>query len=294
MLTRTLSRLVLPLGVALAAPVLGCGGVAHAQASSPEPTSRAPVASNATGPLKVVGEALGDVPLTSSQRTRVEQLAADTEARHGEVRSARKDLALALADEVQAGRIDRAALAPRIDALGAALRKVQPADRAAFEQLHAILGSDQRVAFVDALEAHMGERASAWFHKGPLKQWADDLKLTDDQKTQIRTALKGRMAGAHEHGEDHHGRPRLGDGGGQHERGAKVLAAFKQDRFVIDEVMPAKDVTKEVAHMSDRFLGIAEAVLPILTAEQRSLAAKKVRDRADTFGEVGPVGPVVE
>jgi len=295
MLTRSLSRFVLPLGVALAAPVLGCGGgAAYAQVSSPEPTARAPVAPNAKGPLKVVGEALGDVPLTASQRTHIEQLAADAEARHGDARAARKDLTLALAAQVQGGRIDRAALTPKIDALAAALKKAQPADRASFEQLHAILGADQRVAFVDALEAHIGERMGGWRHKGPLKQWAEDLKLTDDQQTQIRTALKGHFGGPPGHDEDHHGKAHRGERGEGHERGAKVLAAFKQDRFVIDEVLPAKDVSKQVAHMTDRFLGIVEAILPILTPDQRTMAAQKIRDKADTFGEIGPVGPGVE
>jgi Spy/CpxP family protein refolding chaperone len=295
MLTRSLSRFVLPLGVALAAPALGCGGgAASAQVSSAGPAARAPVAQNAHGPLKIVGEALGDVPLTAAQRTHIEQLAADAEARHGDARAARKDLTLTLAAQIQTGRIDRAALAPKIDALAAVLQKAQPADRASFEQLHAILGTDQRVAFVDALEAHVGERMGARQHKHPLKQWADDLKLSEDQKTQIRTALKGHFGGPNVHDAGHHGPPAWDDGAERHERGAKVLAAFKQDRFVIDEVLPAKDVSKQVAHMSNRFLGLAEAVLPILTPEQRALAAQKIRDKADTFGEVGPVGPLVE
>jgi len=294
MLTRSLSRFVLPLGVALAAPVFGCGGAAaNAQAASPEPTARAPVAQNAHGPLKVVGEALGDVPLTAAQRTRIEQLAADSDARHGDARAARKDLSLALAAQVQAGRIDRAALAPKVDALSAALGKAQPADRASIEQLHAILGADQRVAFVDALEAHLGENMGGWRGKHPLKQWADDLKLSDDQKKQIRAAIQGHFAGGpgHEGGRGEHAH---GPGGEGHQRGAKILAAFKQDRFVMDEVLPPKDIAKEVAHMSDRFLGIAEAVLPLLTPEQRNLAAQKLRERAETLAEVGPIGPMVE
>jgi Spy/CpxP family protein refolding chaperone len=291
MLTRSISRFVLPLGLALAVPALGCGGgVAQAQAASPEPTTRAPVGQNAHGPLKVIGQALGDVPLTVSQRTRIEQLAVDADARHTDARAARKDLSLLLADQIQAGRIDRAALGPKIDVLSAALQKAQPGDRAAFEQLHAILGSDQRVAFVDALEAHIGEMKGAWRDKHPLKQWADDLKLSADQKKQIRTALESHFSGMR----DHEGRGGHGHGPDGQERGAKIFAAFKQDRFVMDEVLPPKDVSKQVAHMSDRFLGMAEAVLPLLTPEQRNLAAQKIRERSETFGEVAPSGPLVE
>jgi Spy/CpxP family protein refolding chaperone len=289
---RSLSRFVLPLGLALVVPALGCGaGVANAQAASAEPTSRAPVAPNAHGPLKIVGEALSDVPLTSAQRTRIDQLAAEADARHDDARGARKDLALALAAQVQAGHVDRAALQPQIDALAAALRKVQPADRVAIEQLHAVLVADQRVAFVDALEAHIGEHKEEWAEKHPLKQWATDLKLSEDQIAQIRTAMKGQFD-PHGHGKD--------GGMGHHEhgdhpsRGAKILAAFKQDRFVMDEVLPPRDVSKDVARMSDRFLRLVEAVLPVLTPDQRTLAAQKMRERADSMGDMGPSGPMVE
>jgi hypothetical protein len=295
MLTRSASRFVLPFTLALAVPAFGCGaGTANTQASSAQAAARAPVAQNAHGPLKVIGDALGDVPLTADQRTHIEQLAADAEARHAEARAARKDLTFTLAAQVQAGHIDHAALAPKLDALSAALQKAQPGDRGGFEQLHAILGADQRVAFVDALEAHIGEHMGAMRGQHPLKQWADDLKLSGDQKKQIRAALKAHFEAAggpgHEGGWGPHGH-----GGGEgHERGAKVLAAFKQDRFVIDEVIPPKDISKQVARTSDRFLGVAEAVLPILTSDQRNVAAQKLRERAETLGELGPVGPSIE
>jgi Spy/CpxP family protein refolding chaperone len=303
MLTRSASRFVLPFTLALAVPAFGCGaGTANAQASSAQAAARAPVAQNAHGPLKVIGDALGDVPLTADQRTHIEQLAADADARHGEARAARKDLTFTLAAQVQAGHIDRAALAPKLDALSAALQKAQPGDRTGFEQLHAILGADQRVAFVDALEAHIGEHMGAMRGQHPLKQWAEDLKLSGDQKKQIRAALKTHFEAAGGPGHEGSGSPGHeggwgphGHGGGDgHERGAKILAAFKQDRFVMDEVLPPKDISKQVAHMSDRFLGVAEAVLPILTPDQRSVAAQKLRERAETLGEMGPVGPSIE
>ena len=52
-------------------------------------TTRAPVAQSTHGPLKLIGDALGDVPLTASQRAAIEKLAADTEARHAESRARR-------------------------------------------------------------------------------------------------------------------------------------------------------------------------------------------------------------
>jgi Spy/CpxP family protein refolding chaperone len=284
MLMRSLSRFALPVSLVLAVPALGCGGgVASEQAATAESaTTRAPVAENAHGPLKVVGEALGDVPLTAAQRAQVERLAADAEARHADARLARKDLMLAVAAQVQAGAIDRAALRLKVDALAAALTKAQPADRASFEQLHALLSADQRTAFVDALEARVGEHKGKMREGHPLRKWTDDMKLSDDQRTQIRAALHDRF------------RPMVHGEGGEHlweeegHRGAKVLSAFKQDRFVMDEVAPARDIAQVAAQMTDHFLGLAETVLPLLTPEQRALAASKLREKAESDSELGP------
>jgi Spy/CpxP family protein refolding chaperone len=268
--------------------------VASEQAASAETaTTRAPLAQAAHGPVKLVGAALGDVPLTATQRTQIEKLAAEAEARHSAARAARQDLMLAVAAQVQSGSVDRPALQPKIDALAAALTQAQPADRSSLEQLHAILSADQRTVFVDALEARIGEAKGKMRAGHPLKQWADDLKLTEDQRTQIRTALRERFH-AMGHGEVPHGEPAAhGEtnehawAGGDHP-GAKVLSAFKQDRFVMDEVAPARDLAHTATQMSDHFLGLAETVLPILTPDQRAIAAAKIREKATGEAELGP------
>lgn len=271
--------LALPLSLALAASSLGCTatvGPEGTATATPEATAaRAPVAQSVHGPLKVVADALGDVPLTAAQRATVEKMATDTETRHAAARAAHKDLMLAVAGQVQAGAIDRTALAPKLAAIVSAMQAAQPADRAAFEQLHALLSPDQRVAFVDAMEARAGERKGAMHDKHPLQQWAADLQLTDDQKTQIHAAMKQRWQAA---GHDGPGGPMAE----HHQQGKQMLAAFTKDRFVMDEVSPPKDVAAHAQHMADHMLGLAEVALPILTPQQRALAAQKLRDRADS------------
>jgi len=66
MLARRFARFVFPLSLALAVPALGCGGsVASGQpVTADSVTTRAPVAQGAHGQLKLLGTALGDVPLT--------------------------------------------------------------------------------------------------------------------------------------------------------------------------------------------------------------------------------------
>lgn len=266
----------LPLLIALGATALGCGSSTSAEpvASAESAATRAPIAPGAHGKVRLFGAALGDVPLTATQRTQIEQLAADAQARQADAAAARQDLMLALATQVEGGAIDRAALQPKIDALSVAVQKTQPADRAAFERLHAILGPDQRTAFVDALEARLHERMGAMGDRHPMKQWAEDLKLSDDQRAQIKTIMRQRFeAGHHEHGAAPWMEGR--------QRGAKLLSAFKQDRFVMDEVAPQMDAHKQAGAMADHFIGLAEQVLPILTADQRVLAAQKLRTRAN-------------
>jgi Spy/CpxP family protein refolding chaperone len=280
--------IVLSLCVSLGSAIgLGCGGTAASEqvASASAAATRAPVAQNAHGPVKLVGDALGDVPLTPAQRTEIEQMAADAEARHAPARSARRDLMEALAAQVEAGSLNRDALRPHVDALVAAANASQPGDRAALERLHAILASDQRTAFVDALEARIHERMSSFRGKHPWKSWSDDLGLSEQQRGQIKAAIEAHFqaarAGSREHGGPWQGR----------QRGAKVLSAFKQDRFVLDEVAPARDIGQQAQQVSEHFLAVADAALPVLTPEQRAIAAKKIRAQATQLDTADPMLP---
>jgi Spy/CpxP family protein refolding chaperone len=236
--------------------------------------------------VKFAGDALGDVPLTISQRAAIESLATDSDSRHASARSAQHELTLALAAQVQVGQLDRATLQPQIDQLVAALRLAQPAERAALEQLHVILTPDQRVAFVDALQARMQQRMGGMWTSHPLQRWAADLKLTEAQRAEIKAGLRQRFEAMHG-GEEHAGLAGLAG----HPHGQRVLEAFRQDRFVLDEIAPAQDPAKRAARMSDRMFGLVETVLPILTPEQRAMAAQKIRERAESLDDAAPVIP---
>lgn len=268
----------------------GCSGngAGEPAVTAQSAATKAPVAQNAHGPVKLVGNALGEIALRPDQRTEIEKLAADTETRHQAGSGVRKDLMEALALQVDAGKIDRAALQPKIDAVAAAWDASRGADRAAFERLHAILDPSQRAAFVDAFQAQMGDMKghhNGGDHKagggkggfGGMQEWATDLKLTDAQKTQIHDAMKARFEAmrASNGGERHHGKH-----AGGHEYGKQVLEAFKGDKFVMDTVAPKQDAKTGANKMADRMIGMVEVVVPILTPEQRTIAATKIRTRA--------------
>ena len=69
------------------------------------------------------------------------------------------------------------------------------------------------------------------------------------------------------------------------------MGAFKQDRFVMDEVSPAMDVAAKARKMTDHMLGVAQVALPVLTPQQRAIAAQKLRDRAEGMEDVAPGMP---
>jgi hypothetical protein len=273
------------LSVSLAFPA--CSGAAPtegAPATAGEVgATRAPVAPLAHGKVRRIGDALGQVALRPDQRSAIESLAADAEARQTAGLGARHDLVTTLAAQVASGTIDRDALAPKVDAIVAAMTDAQPKDRAAFETLHAILDPAQRAEFADAMESHGADGKLAGMMKGfaasgiggPGKQWEDDLNLSAEQRVAFEQILHDAFGG-------HHG-PR-GEGHGWHHHGMMhgraLLEAFKADTFSFDEVSPAEDLASKTSTMTTHVLDVVDKVLPLLTTDQRATAAQKITERA--------------
>jgi Spy/CpxP family protein refolding chaperone len=275
-------RLALASAIVLGtASLVACAGsAAETPAAASAGATLAPVGQNSHGMVHVVGEALGQVPLRPDQRMQLEQLAQDAEQRHQAVGAARKELMEAIALQIESGSIDRAALQPKIDAAADAWDKARPADRAAFEKVHAILDADQRAKFIDALRATMRANHQKGGGHEHLKELAAGLNLTDAQISQIRDVMKDEF---HKNG----GRQSWAE---HHERTAKIAEAFKSDRFVMDEVAPAVNARDKANEMSMKIINVAEKVLPILTAEQRTTAAQKLREKSTMLQERAPVG----
>jgi Spy/CpxP family protein refolding chaperone len=163
---------------------------------------------------------------------------------------------------------------------------VRDDDRAALERMHTILDASQRAKFVDALqarfEANKGEHKG---HHGEMKQWAEDLKLTDAQRSQIKDAMRAQWKSAHAGGEQGEGHP-VTEMKAHKQNAQKVLEAFKGDRFVMDEVSPKKDTHAMATKMSGHMIQMAETVMPILTPEQRTIAAQKLRTHSIEATEI--------
>lgn len=292
--------LSLALGLAGSLALGGCSGQVEQTApqTSASALSKAPVGANTHGFVKVMGDALGEVSLRPDQRAELEKIAQDAEARHATIANDRKDLMKAVAGQIEKGTIDRTALQPNLDKISADMDKVQPEDRAALVRVHDLLDADQRNAFADAMEQkfkgghgdhgargdHADHKGKHGGHFGQMKQLADDLKLTEEQRAQIKDVLKS----AHAEHEKAGGADRPHFGGNPHD-GAKPFEAFRGEKFDANSLPNGDHMKAAGKEMSGRMLGTIEKILPILTPEQRKLAADKIRQMADS-GEMGPFG----
>lgn len=295
---------------------VGCGGTAadaSAQSAS-QAATRAPLQAKVDGRLQLVADAFADVPLRPAQRSEIESLLSAASERQAKMAPIHKDFMSTLADQVERGAIDEAVLQAKVDAGIAAHRPLAAEDRKAAERAHAILDADQRTALVDALEAKRHERfgkfvAAAAGAGGPPDQakapdhgppgpfaMMKELNLTPEQKAKIFEALKAEMPigaafGGHdgppdaEHARHHDEGDEKGHRGwgGKH-GGGKLLEAFKSERFVLDELAPQADMEKHLKMGAEHAVRFAKAALPVLTPEQRTTAAKMIRDHADKPG----------
>lgn len=259
-----------------AALTSACSGEAPAPQTSASALAKAPVATEAHGPVKLVGAALGEVALRPEQRSAIEKIAENADARHQVLAKTRHDLVKAFAEQVEKGSVDRAALAPQIERAAAEMKAAHPEDGKDLEKLHAILDAGQRDAFVDALEERMKEARKG--HRGggfgKLKELADAMTLTDEQKGKIKEAMRG----AHED-RAHAGRWAKGAHHGRH--GKQALESFRDDGFEAKALFPDGQHDGVGQAMAGRVLDAAEKILPLLTPAQRKIAADKLRAAAD-------------
>jgi Spy/CpxP family protein refolding chaperone len=272
----------------------GATGTSDPPQAAQNGTTTAALNVSVHGPAKRVADALAQVPLRADQRTTIEQMAKDAATRMEPARKARGDLMLAIADQVQKGAIDRAALQPKIDAVSAAHQAASPGNRAAFEKLHDLLTPDQRVAFVNAMQAehheHQGQGGEGM--RGRMQKWAGDLGLSQDQQDQIKTKMQARwqahfagaVTGGDQTGAVQDGHV-LAEGHKMHEQYKAMLEAFKGDTFKMDQVAPVQDHREMANGFAGHMLGMLETALPVLTPEQRAIAANKVREHATKFEE---------
>jgi len=204
--------------------------------------------------------------LTPAQRTQIQSLVDQRRSANAEAHAAHAELLNALADAISSGTVSPAMLAPKVQELVAAVIADQPTDRYLLETLHTALTPAQRVELANEAESRMNMLQQKSSAQGGRATWmAKELGLTDAQESQIQANLRALEPAAErdmftQAREDH----------------LRVLEAFKGDTFSMATVMPVK-TSDAIRQWVDHAVVMAEATAPVLTPNQRAIAASILR-----------------
>lgn len=67
-------------------------------------------------------------------------------------------------------------------------------------------------------------------------------------------------------------------------QGRAALASFEDDDFDLDTAMPIEDLDARAAAIEEKVAGVAAVVLPLLSPQQRRMAAALIREKAGADG----------
>ena len=229
----------------------------------------------------LLGVALRDVKLRPDQRAQIEPIKKEATSKRAALRAAKRALLEATASQIEAARFDRVALKRPIDAVLLAWADDSRAERGALDKLHVVLEKEQREQLSNAIEAQLGHdghdghdgrdgregRDDAW-EGGDVRRLGEDLKLDKEQRHQLSAWFKEQAKGERES----HSQAK--------ERERRLLEAFKGDKYQSEQAYPAAAARARPQEEVDRFIAVAEQLHPVLTVEQRAIAATMLRDRA--------------
>jgi Spy/CpxP family protein refolding chaperone len=227
----------------------------------------------------LIGMSVRDLDLSADQKVAVEKIRADMQPKLEPLRAAARDLSTLLADGVAAGSVDKAKVDKAIDKLVAQTKTMQAASSEALGKLHAVLTPAQRAALVDKVgenwekwkASHGQDEKDEKEHKsGHLLALVHDLGLTQEEAQKIKAAFQAKMKPApqdHEHKE-------------VQEHLQKFGVAFKAEKFDPKTVSSEKADSHMARWGATRRAMFLEAAAPVLTPDQRTKLADKIRSES--------------
>lgn len=218
---------------------------------------------------KVLKELMGKLSLRADQRASIEQLAKEVHAKMAPARALRAEMVNEIAGQIRTGRVDRAKIDALVKKMQAQHRAAKPVLIAALNRVHRTLDASQRAKLVEELEDRFDRRPR---HHRKMRKLMKRLKLSDDQKDRIKAYAKSTFRA------------------NRTERIAKLMKlkdqiedaaeAFKSDRFDAAKLPVFQRSPGQHRPKVQLVIRMAELTLPILTAEQRNLAATLIEDHA--------------
>jgi Spy/CpxP family protein refolding chaperone len=193
------------------------------------------------------------------------------------LREANHALTMTIADGLAAGTIDHAKVNAELAKATAAAPAVNTAIEKLLGELHKALRPEQRAALVDKVDAHFSAWKEVSNHPAegakadrPLKRLAKELNLTKDQVEKIHATLDGTKE------------KKTFDTAAADAYLKAFDSAFTADPFDAKKLPPAgPESGKIVSWGGGRMAALYEAMAPVLTPEQRTTLATKLRERAE-------------
>jgi Spy/CpxP family protein refolding chaperone len=268
----------------LALATYGCAGSNTAPAVAPDEATNDEAAADLMehdshhhygGLPMLVAMSLETLGVDPGQQLAVNDIRADLYRRMQPARAAEQTLLHALADGVAIGLIDASRVDDALDRLASANNGLSEAVAADLCDLHSILKPEQRAAVVDKVEAHWmlwqranGEGPSETLRRSRLDGLTKELGLTPSQVEKVRAGLEATREGS---------RPMAFQ-----EVEARVQAFESFRGYSFDPSPLASDAPS--SHLASwgaaRMAQFFEALNPVLTAEQRTKLADRLREHA--------------
>jgi Spy/CpxP family protein refolding chaperone len=216
---------------------------------------------------------------TPDQHEAIEKIQTNLRTKLEPARDAERKVMGLLADGAAAGKIDQPKVDAAIARLGTASAGVHPAVVDALNQLHSVLNPAQRSALVDKVEADwevwkeanapVGDAAEKPEH-ARLDTLTRELSLSPEQVDKIKTRLKGEKP--------------MGPKFDPEKVTAHLTAlgnAFEADNFDAKALGPGEGVSGHMATWATTGMAhFYEAVAPVLTPDQRTKLAERIREHA--------------
>jgi hypothetical protein len=263
---------------------------APAPAAAPAPTAAAPMSAMADAQPDAASDELRDhhrhhhhggvtmfiamsIDTLGVPPEKQEQLEALQHKLHEQMKPAReaeRKVIAAIADGVAAGQVRSEELHAAVEDVAMSSGKAHAASADALNQLHALLSPPERIALANKVRAHweVWRKVNAEEnHETQLQKLTENLKLTPDQVSRIQASLSAHAmqkpdpAAAEAHVEN-------------------FANAFAADNFDARTLSSGDAANTHVARTgAGRMIHFYAAVTPVLTPDQRTQLAGKLRER---------------
>jgi Spy/CpxP family protein refolding chaperone len=226
-------------------------------------------------------ETLGTSP---DQGAGIERVRAKLRASMEPLHTAHRRLLATLADGLSSGTLNPSTVDAAVLGVSSAALAVRDALASSLNDLHAVLTPSQRTAMADKVEAHWSvwraenvgsQGALPGTEQGHLSALTTELDLSPAQQEKIRETLKSERT--------------EGPPFDQQQAGARLHAlaeAFGQQHFDARAIEQSGPEPGMAAWGAAHLARVVEAMSPVLSAEQRSQLAEKLREHAGHAGVV--------